>query len=198
MKNVLKKLYTGRGFTLLETVVALAIITAAVVGPVTLVTRGIFSFGPSKNKLIAANLAQEGLELVREVRDNNVLCDFLNGPAQWAWNRDPEGGNLTNTTREVDANSLLSISCGPASVNTPRLPIFSGQPLRFDPATGLYGYSGTQTTSFVRRLDIRTPPENQDSDIPSSSQMDVISTVSWSERGVNKSIVLRERLYEWR
>ncbi|QQG45684.1 MAG: type II secretion system protein [Candidatus Sungiibacteriota bacterium] len=186
------------GFTLLETVVALSVILAVVVGPVTLITKGIFNFVATKNKLVAANLAQEGIELIRLVRDNNVICDFLNGSAGWAWNRDPEGGNLTNTSREVDANSSKTINCGAASLSTPRLPLYSGQPLRFNTSTGFYGYGGDQETVFVRKVDIRVPPDNPDSGIPASDQMDIISTITWNEHGTPKSLVVRERIYNWR
>src|SRR3989344_4359334 len=73
------------GFTLLETIVALAVITAVVVGPVVLITSGLISFGFAKNKLIALNLAQEGLELIRAVRENNILCDEIEGGNNWDW-----------------------------------------------------------------------------------------------------------------
>src|SRR3989344_3040419 len=89
-KEILKK-----GFTLLETIVALAVITAAVVGPVVLITSGLISFGFAKNKLIALNLAQEGLELVRAIRENNVLCEALKGAGEKKAFKNPSaGGNM--------------------------------------------------------------------------------------------------------
>ena len=53
---------------------ALALIIAATVGPLTLATRGIFSTRFSRSKLVALNLAQEGVELIRSYRDNNILA----------------------------------------------------------------------------------------------------------------------------
>ena len=189
------------GFTLLETMVALAVLLAALVGPVSLITRGIFAFSFAKNKTVAANLTQEGIELMRAVRDNNIICNVLNGPAPWEWNRDPEGGLLTNTTREVSANSTVTVTCddasGTVSISTPRLSLFTGQKIKFDSSTGLYGYSGTDTI-FTRRVEIKSPPDSPDAGIPAGEQMDVISTVEWNERGIARSVILRERLFNWR
>lgn len=195
--------YFQKGFTLLETVVALAVILAAVVGPVSLITRGLFTFSFSKNKVIAANLAQEGLEIVRLIRENNVACDAVNGPAVWQWNRDPEGGMLTRSRSGVDMESFTTIRCGGADIATPRLSVSCSGPLLFenDPLLenyGAYGYRSGVPTVFSRCVDITSPPDAPDADIPASAQMDVISTVRWDERGTERSVVLRERLYDWR
>ena len=191
------------GFTLLETVVALAVILAAVTGPVSLITRGLFTFSFSKNKIIASNLAQEGLEIVRLVRENNVACDTVNGPAVWQWNRDPEGGMLTRARAGVDAASFTTIRCGSATIATPRLSVSCSGPLLYetDPLLenfGAYGYRSGIATIFSRCVDITSPPDSPDGDIPASAQMDVIATVKWNERGAERSVVLRERLYDWR
>ena len=200
------------GFTLLETVVALAVILAAVVGPVSLITRGLVDFSFAKNKIIAVNLAQEGIELIRAVRENNILCDSINGNPNWNWNRDPEGGNLTSTKRQVSTQDVVTINCkppGPGSpilITTPRLPLSTAETLRFDSSTGLYGYTG-QDTIFTREITICVPPNAgggsncstaPDSDVPNGSQMEVISRVTWNERGILREVNLRERLYEWR
>src|SRR3989338_4478804 len=61
------------GFTLLETIVAVSILVTAIVGPFSLASQSINAQGRAKNNLIAANLAQEGLELFRNYRANNIL-----------------------------------------------------------------------------------------------------------------------------
>lgn len=206
------------GFTLLETIVALAVILAAVVGPITLITRSIFNFSFAKNKLIANNLAQEGLELMRLVRDNNVLCDSLNGPPVWRWNRNPDDSeNLTDTEREADASETHAISCGSATLHSPKLNQFAGTALKYDnnpssPTFGLYNYVTGDATPFVRSISILVPPKSPvpDFDItPPTEQMDVIVRVEWLERGISgdftqcktlgsRCVILRERLYNWR
>ena|SRR3989344_1583448 len=46
------------GFTLIEVVVAFAIIMAALIGPVALITRGLTDVTFARNRLVALNLAQ--------------------------------------------------------------------------------------------------------------------------------------------
>ncbi|MBI2640459.1 MAG: type II secretion system protein [Candidatus Sungbacteria bacterium] len=195
------------GFTLLETIVALAVILAALVGPVALITRGIFDFSFAKNKITAANLAQEGIELVRAVRDNNIACDILNGPGSWPWNSDPEppypptDHKFVNATAGISTDRTIAMDCGGingASIIMPILSTSCGEKLRFDSATGLYGYTGSQETIFSRCVTIKVPPDSPDAGIPAEDQMDVVSTVTWDERGAMKNMSLRERFYNWR
>ncbi len=200
------------GFTLLETVIALTVILAAVVGPVALITRGIFSFSFSKNKVIAVNLAQEGLEIIRLIRDNNIACDNLNGPAVWEWNRDADGGLMRRLNVGVDMQSRTTISCGSATITTPRLSVSCSSPLLFEsdpqsPNVGTYGYQSGSATVFSRCVRITSPPDNPDCDEPrdnpdcttqAADQMDVASTVTWDDHGNSRSITLQERLYNWK
>lgn len=210
MISYLKKLFSRAGglftgFTLLETIVALGVILAASVGPVSLVTRSLIDFSFSKNKLVAVNLAQEGIELIRGIRDNNIACDILNGTTIWPWNEDPQppdpGNTITNTTVGVAVDRTITSTCGGIGGISMVMPILSlscDDKLLFDTTTGIYGYSSGQASIFSRCVQIKTPPDTPDSDISPTDQMDITSTVRWVERGTTKNIVLKERLYNWR
>lgn len=157
------------GFTLLETIVALALILSAMAGPVTLASRGIFFAKFSKNKLIGANLAQEGLEIVRKMRDDNVL-------ARRAFDLgifDP-----INMDREGD-------------VLSPSLSTFIGAALLRDTDSGIYHIpssgGGTQTI-FTRKLTITKP---------SADELLTVSRVTWEEAGIIRNVTIREILYNW-
>lgn len=186
------------GFTLLETVVALGIIVTTVAGPMSLIVRGVLSSSFSKNKVTAVNLAQEGLELIRQVRENNIICDQLNGPSSWDWFKDPTppGNPIITAAVEADADATETISCGAQSIITPKLTVYAATKLRFDPTTGFYRYGGAQETIFSRRIDIDQP--SADGNIPASEQRDITVTVNWKERGFDKILVLKERMYNWR
>ena len=200
------------GFTLLETIIALSLILAAMVGPVTVVTRSIASFPSAKNRLAALNLTQEGIELVRLVRENNILCDDLNGNPNWPWDRHPSGNGSLNGTWEADATQIggptNTVMCGSTPIPMPYLspvdpnqdPEARGQKLNRDPDTGLIGYSGTEQMIFKRMITVKSPPDNdvRDQDINKNEQMDIISKVWWYERGNYKEVELLERLYNWR
>lgn len=197
------------GFTLLEVVVSLALILAAILGPVSLIIHGLINFSISKNKLIATHLAHEGIELVRAVRENNKICE-RNGASGWQWDLDHTGsGNIMGSGRVIDATQNNSVSCASLTVQNPlmggpgAIPLVSGDcyqtPILID-SNGRYGYQTGNLTSFVRCIDIanplaaESPPEGS---IPPSQMLDVVSTVRWNERGTIKSMILRTRLYNW-
>ena len=204
-------------FPLIETIVAMGVILAATVGPLALVTSGIADFAYTKNKLIAVNLAQEGVELTRSVRDDNTLCDTINGAPVWPWNRDPQsGGTFVNFVGEISIDQTMNIDCGigtyqgnPVVIKVPLLPPDGCiNKLRLDTTTGIYGHNGDKETIFSRCVQIMVPPVCIDQDAPDatcpdsdvllSDQMEIISTVIWSEKGRQNTAVLRERIYNWK
>ncbi len=70
------------GFTLVETLVAIAIFTMAIVAMMSVLASGLSNTSYAKRKVTAAYLAQEGIEYVRNQRDTQVL---FSGTAQASW-----------------------------------------------------------------------------------------------------------------
>jgi Tfp pilus assembly protein PilV len=64
------------GFTLVEVFVAITILLLVVVGPLRMLTTSTTSTQYASEQVVAYFLAQEGLELVQQARDNLVLGDF--------------------------------------------------------------------------------------------------------------------------
>jgi len=60
-----------QGFSLIETLFAVFLVTIGLLASVRLVSQGLFTSLDSRNQLVAGELAQEGVELVRNIRDNN-------------------------------------------------------------------------------------------------------------------------------
>ena len=72
-----KSVEARRSFTLLETIVAIYVLLAGIVGTMTLAHENLKALSYFRDQLIAANLAQEGAELVRNRRDSNFIdCDL--------------------------------------------------------------------------------------------------------------------------
>ncbi len=165
------------GFTLLETIVALALIVSALMGPFALASRGIFGAKFSRSKIVALNLSQEGIELIRQMRENNILSG-----AQW---RGLTGTCGVKCTRLQDGSYQPDVYTS-ASGSTP--PVSTNAPLLFDAAGGLYSQTSGTATLFTRVVDISTP---------SVDQMRVRSTVTWVESGISRRIQLEATLYNW-
>lgn len=201
--------WNSRGFTLIETVVALAILSAAVVGPMSLVSRGITDIRASKNRLIASYLAEEGLEIVRAVKENNALSGLTKGTPPCGMTPpfsvpfDKWQAGICPGTWQADSFDF-------------ELAPDAGTPLRFDydsvSKTGLYRYGGSgPETIFKRTIAINQPigaevDNHNDSPGPdtpsgltisSNNMLDVAVTVSWRDGFFSRSIQLTERFYNW-
>ena len=113
------------GFTLIELVIAMAVITTGVLATVVLLTNSIESARAVRNEVVGVNLAQEALEIVQNIRDQNV--------AAGQWNE----GMAAGQTYRVDVlgADLLELGANP--------------PLNLD-ANGFYTY-GSGTETFFRR-----------------------------------------------
>lgn len=117
-----------KGFTLLETLIAIAVLTLAIIGPFQIVQGVLTSAYNARDEIVASGLAQEGVEYVREVRDSNYLYNarYGSGSVTWLNGFDGTGGpNCYTAACVVDpyyyptsvpfsAGSSI-ISCGGAS-----------------------------------------------------------------------------------
>ncbi len=63
-----------RGFTLIETLVAISILMIAIAGPLTVANKGYTASIETKARAVAMNLAQEGLEYLNNRKDNKTLA----------------------------------------------------------------------------------------------------------------------------
>lgn len=66
LNNSMKK---QQGFTLIETLIAVFILTLTIGGLLTLAANGYFSVRYARNQIVANNLLQESLEYIRNSRD---------------------------------------------------------------------------------------------------------------------------------
>lgn len=97
----------NKGFTLVETLVALVLVSIAM-GPILIMaTMSINTEARIEHSLTAANLAQEGVEVIRNIRDTNwvnLQAYDTNLPSgTWRVNWNTVGGGLI----PVDANPPL-------------------------------------------------------------------------------------------
>jgi prepilin-type N-terminal cleavage/methylation domain-containing protein len=86
----------NQGFSLVETLVAIAILLVVIVGPMSIATNAASSNSFANQQVMAYFLAQEGLELAQKGRDDFLLVSFNAGTDEGdnlAWNAytDPVG-----------------------------------------------------------------------------------------------------------
>lgn len=158
------------GFTLVETLIAIAILLTAVVGPISLIGDALHKLYYAKDQMIAINLAQEGIEVVRQVRDTNMLAG-----SPTLWDAVIGAGNYT-----VNASSATITSFGGGSVPQPVM--ISG---------GFYVQNSGTLTQFKRII----TTENVVGAV--GRELKVTSTVTWKTGGQTGTIAVSEYLFKW-
>lgn len=109
-----------KAFTLIETLVAIGIITVGVIALLGALSGMIRHFALLQRQTVALMFAREGLELAKSIVEVNSVDNSTTGiplyPREYYYIKSSTGGDLTN-----DSSGCIGISCkiGPNSVNTP-------------------------------------------------------------------------------
>ncbi len=141
MKIKDKKNKSKEAFSLIEALVAISILMIGILSAFILVIRTLANTPHIQSRLIAANLAQEGMELVRQIRDTNFIDsgEFRNG--------------LVSGTYQIDSV-------------TRRLDLFEKDNfLKFDNIDKIYSYQSGDKNPFYfqRKIVISDIPEKTNS-----------------------------------
>ncbi len=164
------------GFTIIEALVAVGILSTVVIGALGTVQSSLSSYIFSKDQIVAFYLAQEGFEALRNIRDENRLKgqNWLQGISLSSGDPCYFGQACTVSPAE----STVATRCsGPCSK------------LRQDSATGFFGYNSSWPETVFRR-EIRLESRN-------SAEIAVIVSVTWSKGSVSREFKARENLLDW-
>ncbi len=114
MKNAFSK-SDCRGFTLVEVMVALVIVSVGMLGAYGLVNQSLALANSAANRFTAVHLAAEGTEIARNIRDTNYL-KFYRGAGNWndGLTGYESGGAADYSSSELTADpaALLKIGSG--------------------------------------------------------------------------------------
>ena len=187
------------GFTLLEVIIAVSLITTGITGVFILINKTIGLMSDSPSRLIAAYLAQEGIEIVRNIRDTN-----------WIEGNDWDGDIICDSPpceRQVDytTNALFDDpattdpdenECSPAAAGY-NCNTYSASYLQLESSgSGFYNYTSGDSTKFKRKIEIDGEDLDGDSD-NGYEKLKVTVVVSWVEKRKSYSFSVQENLYNW-
>lgn len=179
-----------KGFTLIETMVAVTILIFAMAGPLFTASRAIIATQTSRDQLVALYLAQEGIEYVRAVRDNNYLAAYHAGGetvSSDAWTAflaaiskcDATPPNPPTQACTLDPISGLSLtSCVVGSTCAP-----------LQVSGGIYRQQSGSFTPFTRTIQVV--------DV-SASEEKVVATVTWSFHTMSYTVTVSDHLTSWK
>ncbi|MBI2624791.1 MAG: hypothetical protein HYW70_00425 [Candidatus Nealsonbacteria bacterium] len=159
----------NKSFTLIEVITAIFLISVGILGVFGLTQRTFATISFSLDKLTASYLAQEGIEIARNIRDGNwleqrtsPLLPWDDGMPQGAFEADYQAQSLTQAYN----GAFLNIQNG-----------------------GFYGYGAGNQSKFKRKITLQKPD---------SSTINVLTEVFWQDRGKSHTVLTEENLYNWR
>lgn len=160
------------GISILEVVVVMMIIALGLVGVLSLVIQNVEAQYINKNVLMASGLAQEGLELVRNVRDLNWLM-----PGDWKQNIVGDGAYI------IDYGGLTSINMDVNSLDDAAARLYVN-------SNGFYTHtsSGNTATNFYRLITVSDQ----------GNYLDVKCAIRWKDGARNHDYTAETYLYNWR
>lgn len=149
--------------------VAIAILLVAVVTPVSLIGDSLHNLYYARDQMVAINLAQEGIEAVRQKRDSNLLAG---APTSW-----DSGLSVGDYRVGADSTTLLSF-CGESC----------GVQMVYLNTQGFYEQSAVATPTQFKRIVTITG---------TGDERRVDSTVTWQTGGQQGTITVTEYIFKW-
>jgi prepilin-type N-terminal cleavage/methylation domain-containing protein len=212
-----KDLNNNSGFTLIELMITLVVFTIGIMGAMGLAFSNYNNSRDNLDKIIAVNLAREGIELIKNVRDSNWLkaeANELTCGGFCSWN---SGFNFTNNYVYIDYDDLdpRSSSDCHSAVSSSACAVLCVDCILYKDTLGYYNHdnqiSGTKYNRVIKLEEIcvneaGSDPENneykRDISIGCDSGhtqigLEVASYVEWEDNGT-KNVEIAERIYNWR
>lgn len=175
-----------QGFTFIETLIAITVLLVAVVAPMSLAQDGVRAAKLAQDQIVAFYLAQEGVEVVRNMRDENRLA----GATQLA-------GPLSSCI--VDPDNSLDVGCtidatqiSGGTFDVDACPSGGCPPIRKDDERYTYRSGGSYIdTKYTREIRVwyTESPDTKDATV------EVI--VTWPFITSTRTYSLRANLLDW-
>jgi len=200
------KTFFSSGFTLVEVLLSVTILTIGIIGSISLIGYNINAVTHSVNRLMASNLAQDGFELVRGVRDTNWLqgktAQADNDPNSWRSSIQGIGSEMAikffcsgiykSNIEIASINNCNGTKCNIYKFTKKNGEIDAGAECysEWDNSWDTNAYNKKNSAPlFERLINIQ---KIQDYEIL------VTVTIRWTERGQYQYVVLKGSLFNWR
>jgi prepilin-type N-terminal cleavage/methylation domain-containing protein len=196
MRTFFKKIKQAenKGFTMVETIIAIFIFSVAITAIMAVFSKGIIGINYAKNEMIASYLAQEGIEYIRNLRDDYIYSEGENGwqsflerlqdakcavPGQGGCYFDDSHLNFGTSQGEMIQNLFIL----PCDKECPSL--------RYNSTNGRYNYDPNgANSSFIRAIKVKFPNGM------GGEGAIITSVVSFSGGGIAGEVSFSEDLYD--
>ena len=195
---------SGEGFTLVESLVAIAIVALAISGPLWAAGNSLRVAQVAQDQLTASSLSQEAVEYVRAVRDDDYLNAYKNDKTTGNASTDAWTAFLSDVSGCGKASGGCEMNLGdwdhpyPSATGQPLLPCSTGgascnSPLKLKTSGPQNVYNRVQgaATAFTRLITVDSVGTTY------APVEQVISTVTWSAHGTTYHVSTTDDLTPW-
>lgn len=179
--------------SMLELILAIGIILTSTISATALIITTITAGRSSQTKIEAANLAREGVEIIRAIRDSNWLKKSQNvivsGTTIYDWDTgiSVAGDYIAEFNSTTNSWTLRSYNADLAVVSKPNSADYYTQNCQ----------NNCTKTRYSRRINLSFPADDQFFSVGDAPYINVTSTVTWQDHGA-KTYSATEKLYNWR
>lgn len=186
-----------RGFTIIETLVAIFILLISITGPLAFAQGGLRASFVARDQVVAFYLAQDAIESIKNIRDNDALDgeEWLDTLKGWGCVSGP--GGTMDSPCELDTaggtpagQTITPRSCSTDPGNTCRAMKFDdndGRKLfRWSQETG----AGISTSKFRRTVWVH--------EVVADREAQIVIEVAWDTNFFSdRRVVVQENIYNW-
>ena len=169
----------NNAFTLVEVLISISILIVGILSGFILVTRALYNVAVIKDRLTASFLAQEGIELTRQIRDSNFLLIINGEPIDW--NKGLENGSYIIKSNVEGDQPIQLVFYDPSGVPN----------LRYnndDNELKTYNYTNGEQTNFNREIRITNITDDE---------IRVESIMRWTTKSIDFNLTVEDHLYNW-
>lgn len=180
---LIPRLQKRKGFTLVETLVAITILMISVVGPLVFASQGLTNAMYARDQITAFYLAQDAVEQIRNIRDTNAIkARNGDGTVTWTTGLDKCFSNAVGCQIDSTGGGPYYASVTDCSTTC--------APMAYDPTTYIYRYNtaGDTQTNFTRTIKMQTVTPDE---------VEINVTISWKTGIISRSFSVRENIFKW-
>ncbi len=199
----------NKGFTILETLVAITIILIAITGPLDIIANSLKASYYSRDEVTAFYLAQEAIEYAKNQRDNNQLDD---NKLYTDWLEGVKGAGSVDCLNNVgtpNQNKCMLINNSDGSYQYDQCNTNGCALMKMHDGTEIYGASPgefnaldtnfTREVYFTKVLDKSVDVSVQDPNGESDNEVIMTVNIYWSNNfGSDNKFTLTTHLFNWK
>lgn len=160
----------NKGFSLIEVITAIFVLTVGIGGAFSLIYQTLSAVYTVRSELTASFLAQEGVEIVKNLRDNSWLESRAATSTNWMSHLSETGGS--NYELDYSTQGLSQTGSNHMKIDS----------------NGLFNYTSGDQTSFTRSISLTNI---------STSTVKVVVDVGWQAAGKSRSLEVVENITNW-